>query len=89
MFHQISVFSRNRHALRFLWIENSNEVVCDYKMNVHLFGKNGSHCVSNFALETAGTDKRDIIHKSVATSIDQVSYMEDLLLSDSPVEKLI
>ena len=48
-------------------------------MNVHLFGKNGSDCVSNFALKRAGTDKRDIIHTSVAKSIDQDSYMEDLL----------
>ena len=35
-FHQISISSKERDALRFLWRENSNEVVSDYKMNVHL-----------------------------------------------------
>ena len=52
MFHQISVSPKDRDALRFLWRENSNEVVSDYKMIVHLFGKNDSPCVANFALKT-------------------------------------
>ena len=52
MFHQISVSPKDRDALRFLWRENSNEVVSDYTMNVHLFGKNDSPCVANFALKT-------------------------------------
>ena len=42
MFHQVSVSPKDRDALRFLWRENSNEVVSDCKMNVHLFGKNDS-----------------------------------------------
>ena len=56
MFHQISVSPKDRDALRFLWKENNNEVVGDYKMNVHLFGKNDSPYVANFALKKAGAD---------------------------------
>ena len=65
MFHQISVSPKDRDALRFLWRENSNEVVSDYKMNVDLFGKNDSPFVANFELKKAGADKKDIItHQS-------------------------
>ena len=56
MFRQISVSPKDRDALRFLWKENNNEVVGDYKMNVHLFGKNDSPYVANFALKKAGAD---------------------------------
>ena len=72
MFHQISVSPKDRDALRFPWRKNSNKVVSDYKMNVHLFGKNDSPCVANFPLKKADADKKDIIHPSAATSIDQV-----------------
>ena len=88
MFHQISVSPKDRDALRFLWRENSNEVVSDYKMNVHLFGKNDSPCVANFALKKAGADKKDIINPSVVTSIDQDFYMDDFLKSDNSEEHL-
>ena len=86
MFHQISVSPKERDALRFLWREKSNEVVSDYKMNVHLFGKSDSPCVANFALKKAGVDKKDIILPSVVTSIDQDFYMDDFLRSDNSEE---
>ena len=88
MFHQISVSPKDRDSLRFLWRENSNEVVSDYKMIVHLFGKNDSPCVANFALKRAGADKKDITHPSVVTSIDQDFYMDDFLKSDDSEEHL-
>ena len=87
-FHQISVSPKERDALRFLWRENSNKVVSDYKMNVHLFGKNDSPCVANFALKKVGADKKDIIHPSLVTSIDQDFYMGDFLRSDNSEEHL-
>ena len=89
IFHQIRVSPKDGDALRFLWKENSNEVVSDYKMNVHLFGKNDSRCVANFVLKKkAGADKKDIIHPSVVTSTDQNFYMDDLLKSDNSEEHL-
>ena len=88
MFHQINVSPKDRNALRLFWRENNNGVVSDYKMNVHLFGKNDSLCVANFALKKAGADKKDIIHPSVVTSIDQDFYMDDFLKSDNSEEHL-
>ena len=88
IFHQIRVFPKDGDALRFLWRENSNEVVSDYKMNVHLFGNNDSPCGANFALKKAGADKKDIIHPSVVTSTDQNFCMDDLLKSDNSEEHL-
>ena len=43
------------------------------------FEKNDAPCVANSALKRAGTDKKDIIHPQVVTSIDQDFYMDDLL----------
>ena len=88
IFHQIRVSTKDGDALRFLWKENSNEVVSDYKMNVHLFGKNDSRCVANFVLKKAGADEKDIIHPSVVTSTDQNFYMDDLLKSGNSEEHL-
>ena len=88
VFDQISASPKNRDALRFLWKENSIEVVRDYKMNIHLFRKNHSPYVANFAFKKTGTDKKDIIHLSLVTSIDQDFYMGDFLNSDNLVEHL-
>ena len=57
-------------------------------MNVHLFGKNDSPCVANFALKKAGADKKDIKHLSVVTSIDKHFYMDDFLKSNNSEEHL-
>ena len=85
MFHQTSVSSKDRDALRFLCRENSNEIVSDYTMNVQLLGKNDS---PNFAFKKAAADKKDIIHPSVVTSIDQDFYLGDFLKSDNSKQDL-
>ena len=84
IFHQKSVSPKYRDPLRFLWTENIDKVVSNYKMNVQLLGKNDSHCVANFALKSAGIDKKDITHPS----INQNFYMDDFLISDNSVEHL-
>ena len=50
MFHQVRVRPPDQNALRFLWRENLSEEPRDCVMNVHLFGKNDSPCISNYAL---------------------------------------
>ena len=69
--NKVSVYPKDRDALRFLWRENSIEAASYYKMNAHLFGKISSPCVTNFILKKAGAEKKDIIHPSVITFIDQ------------------
>ena len=44
MFHQTHVLEKYRDALRFLWGDKPTNKICDYIMNVHLFGKNDSPC---------------------------------------------
>ena len=51
MFLKISISPKDRVALRFLWRENRNEVVSDYKMNVDLLVKSESPGVADFALK--------------------------------------
>ena len=71
MFHQIGVSPDDRGALKFLWRENSNGVVSDYKMNLHLFWKNYSPCFANFSLKEVAAYKKDNMQPSVVIWIDQ------------------
>ena len=57
-------------------------------MNVHLLGRSDSPCIANFALKRAGTDKKEVIHSTVVTSIDQDFYMDNTLKSENSVELL-
>ena len=50
MFYQIFVSPNDTDALRFLWRESPDEVVSDYKMLVHIFGKVDSPFCANWAL---------------------------------------
>ena len=88
MFHQVRVRGEDRDALRFLWRENSNDYIDDYKINVHLFGKNDSPCVVNFIIKKIAKDKSDTDHV-VAKSIDEDFYMDDFIKSGNSLETLI
>ena len=39
MFHQIRVRFNDNDALRFFWYEHMFNLIEEFKMNVHLFGK--------------------------------------------------
>ena len=88
MFHQVRVREEDRDALRFLWRENANDYIDDYKMNVHLFGKNDSPCVANFFIKQVAKDKCDTDH-IVAKSIDEYFYMDDFIKSGNSLETFI
>ena len=88
MFHQVRVREEDRAALQFLWRENPNDYIDDYKMNVHLFSRNDSLCVVNFVIKEIGKDKHDTDHV-VAKSIDADFYMDDFIKSGNSLETLI
>ena len=88
MFHQVRVGEEDRHALRFLGRENPNDCISDYKMNVHLFGKNDSPSVVNFVIKKIAKDKYDADHL-VAKSIEEHFYMDDFIKSGNSLETLI
>ena len=88
MFYQVRVGEEDRHTLRFLGRENSNDCINDYKMNVHLFGKNDSPCVVNFVIKKIAKDKYDADHL-VAKSIEEHFYMDDFIKSGNSLETLL
>ena len=57
MFHKLKVRKSEQDALEFLWRTTKFENLVDYVMNVHLFGKNDSACVSNYGLKKSATDQ--------------------------------
>ena len=87
MFHQVRVGEEDQHALRFLGRENPNDCINDYKMNVHLFGKNDSPSVVNFVIKKIAKDKYDADHL-VAKSIEHF-YMDDFIKSGNSLETLM
>ena len=52
MFHSCYVNAEHRDFLGFLWFKDNdlNGQVCEYRMNVHLFGTVSSPGVANFGL---------------------------------------
>ena len=80
MFHQVRAREEDRDALRFLWGENPNGYIDDYKMNVHLFGKNDSPCALNFVIKQVAKDKYDIDH-IVPKPIDEDFYLDNFIKS--------
>ena len=88
MFHQVRMRAEDRDALRFLWRENHNDYINDYKMNVHLCGENDSPCVVNFVIKNLANDKYDTDHV-VAKSIEEDFYTDDFIKSGNSSETLI
>ena len=57
-------------------------------MNVHLFGKNDSRCVVNFAIKQVAKDKYNTDH-IVAKSIDEDFCMNDFIKLGKSLKTLI
>ena len=60
MFHSFHVNPEHRDFLRFLWFKDNdlNGKICEYRMNVHLFGAVSSAGVANFGFRaTAESDQ--------------------------------
>ena len=85
MFHQVFVSSNDTDALRFLWRESPDEVVSDYKMLVHIFGKVDLPCRVNWALRNVPEMLEKLIKGIVANNF----YMDEFLSSLSDEESLI
>ena len=88
MFHQISASQKDRGALRFLRKENSNKVVCDYKMNVHLFGKKDSPFVANFSLKKPVQIRKISYTNQSLHPLIKIFNMDNFLKSGNSVDSL-
>ena len=84
MFHQVLVPERDQDALRFLWREEDTDVISEYQMMVHLFGKKDSPCCANWALKQCATEENNV---QVAEAIRRNFYMDDYLGSFSSLKE--
>ena len=87
MFHLVHVRPPDQNALRFLWRENLSEEPQDYVMNVHLFGKNDSTCIANYAFRKYAQDSSDS-NAETLFAVENEFYMDDFLRSDNSLSNL-
>jgi len=83
MFHSFHVNPENRDFLRFLWFKdnNLNGQICEYRMNLHLFGAVSSPAVANFGLRATAEAGREQFGQTTADSLQNDFYVDDGLRS--------
>lgn len=88
MFYNFYVPEPQRDYLRFLWINDTTELVEEYRMTVHLFGAKSSPAVATFALRKLATDHKDRSRKAVEFLCDDF-YVDDGITSLGTVKEAI
>ncbi|CAM4662406.1 unnamed protein product [Leuciscus chuanchicus] len=90
MFHQFHVQENDRDYLRFLWWKNgdTNSLLQDYRMKVHLFGAVSSPGCANYGLRYLASEHSQS-HSLAAQFILRDFYVDDGLTSVETVEKAI
>ena len=83
MFHSFHVNPEHRDFLRFLWFKGNdlNGQICEYRMNVHLFGAVSSPGVANFGLRATAETGREQFGQAAADFLRQDFYVDDGLKS--------
>ena len=89
MFHQIRVRYNDRDALRFLWREHMFDLIEDFKMNAHLFGKTDSPWIANWTLQKTVKDNEDQIRFVSSRAILEKFYINNYLDSFRTTQKAI
>ena len=77
MFHQIFVLEKGRDALRFLWRDTPSDIIDNYVMNVHLFGKIDSPCCPNWSLKTIALNEKNTYPENIISKILDNFYIDD------------
>lgn len=90
MFHQFHVQEKDRDYLRFLWWKDgdTNSVLQDYRMKVHLFGAVSSPGCANYGLRYLANEYSQS-HALGAQFITRDFYVDDGVTSAETVEKAI
>ena len=91
MFHSFHVNPEHRDFLRFLWFKDNdlNGQICEYRMNVHLFGAVSSPGVANFGLRATAETGREQFGQAAAEFLQQDFYVDDGLKSFATPEDAI
>ena len=74
MFHQVNVPTSDRDAFQFLWTDNVEHPVEDFKVNFHLFGKKDSLCCSQWAF------KQTSIHRKLVMQFYSIAMLTNILI---------
>ena len=79
MFHSFHVNPEQRDFLRILWFKDNdlNGQICEYRMNVHLFGAVSSPGVANFGLRATAETGRGQFGQAAADFLQQDFYVDD------------
>ncbi len=83
MFHQVKVSEEDKDFLRFLWWPdgNTNDLLSEYRMTVHLFGAVSSPSCANFALKRTADDNEGKVDAEVLSTIQNIFFVDDCLKS--------
>ena len=63
MSHQIFVSPKDQDTLRFVWRKFSTDLIVDYRMSVHIFGKIDYPSITNWVVEKQLKGKQRVIPK--------------------------
>ena len=85
IFHQVNVCSKDVDVIRFVWRGNQEQLISDFCMLVHIFGKIDSPSYANWGLRKSATNCEDYINQCIENDF----YMDDLLKSMSNEEDLV
>ena len=84
---QVRVAPDDRHALRFLWWEDSDlsKNPVDHQMLVHLFGTSSSPCCASLALKKTAKDFGSNFDAQTVDTVNRNFYVDDCLKSVATV----
>ncbi|CAK1547419.1 unnamed protein product [Leptosia nina] len=86
MFLQVRIKPEDRDSLRFLWRENDNDPIREYRMTSVVFGAASSPCSAIYAKNKNAEDWSQM-YPEAATAIVRNHYMDDYLQSFHDVSK--
>ncbi|CAC5425699.1 unnamed protein product [Mytilus coruscus] len=92
MFVQFKVITEHRDYLKFLWLDNYEDLskeLCEHRMNVHLFGAASYPGCTNFGLKQLANDYEAHFGSEVSNFIRRDFYVDDGLKSLSNVAESV
>ena len=81
MFHQFRVRPQDRDYLQLFWFQDNSDLICEYRMNVHLFGATSSPSCANFGLKQLAKDHATEFAEASAFATTNHLYVDDGLIS--------
>ena len=81
IFHQLLVENKHRDVLRSLWRDNYIDLIENYRMTFHLFGKVDPPSIANWAIKKTAAYQSDFFDQISIKNIENDFYMDYFLSS--------